>query len=229
MDQEIRDLEISPPPPPPRGGAPPGGGFLILPVGSPGRRRGLVDDLAPARTLLTRAVALAEQVAGKAPRRTRDLAPVEPEPDLFSRVEAGLRKSARGRNAPQAAFECVRRSLHLTFEEALIRERETFLSLVSSDESKALRHVFLAEREAQKAGAAPAGSSAGKDGPARPLADEAAAARRFRAGQTVIHDRFGYGTVLRVEGAGADAKLTVSFPGRGATRLMARFAGLKPA
>ncbi len=79
------------------------------------------------------------------------------------------------------------------------------------------------------AGAAPAGSSAGKDGPARPLADEAAAARRFRAGQTVIHDRFGYGTVLRVEGAGADAKLTVSFPGRGATRLMARFAGLKPA
>jgi len=51
---------------------------------------------------------------------------------------------------------------------------------------------------------------------------------RFRAGQSVLHDRFGYGTVLRVEGAGDDAKLTVSFPGRGATRLLARFAGLKP-
>jgi DNA helicase-2/ATP-dependent DNA helicase PcrA len=44
-----------------------------------------------------------------------------------------------------------------------------------------------------------------------------------------VHDRFGYGTILRVEGAGEDAKLTVSFPGRGATRLLAKFAGLKPA
>ena len=52
---------------------------------------------------------------------------------------------------------------------------------------------------------------------------------RFRQGQSVMHDRFGYGTVLRVEGAGEDAKLTVSFPGRGATRLLAKFAGLKPA
>ena len=52
---------------------------------------------------------------------------------------------------------------------------------------------------------------------------------RFRPGQGVVHERFGYGTVLRVEGAGAHAKLTVSFPGRGATRLLAKFAGLKPA
>ncbi len=51
--------------------------------------------------------------------------------------------------------------------------------------------------------------------------------QRFRPGQSVVHDRFGYGTVLRVEGAGEEAKLTVSFPGRGATRLLAKFAGLK--
>ena len=59
--------------------------------------------------------------------------------------------------------------------------------------------------------------------------EEAPRAQRFRRGQGVRHDRFGYGTVLRVEGAGEDAKLTVSFPNRGATRLLARFAGLKPA
>jgi len=52
---------------------------------------------------------------------------------------------------------------------------------------------------------------------------------RYRPGQAVVHDRFGFGTILRVEGAGDDAKLTVSFPGRGATKLLARFAGLKPA
>lgn len=70
--------------------------------------------------------------------------------------------------------------------------------------------------------------------PPRPVAvireeSDAARAPRFRAGQSVVHERFGYGTVLRVEGAGEDAKLTVSFPGRGATRLLAKFAGLKPA
>ena len=51
---------------------------------------------------------------------------------------------------------------------------------------------------------------------------------RFRPGQGVTHDRFGPGTVVRVEGSGADAKLTVSFVGRGATRLLARYAGLRP-
>lgn len=63
----------------------------------------------------------------------------------------------------------------------------------------------------------------------REEADAPSRGPRFRAGQSVVHDRFGYGTVLRVEGSGDDAKLTVSFPGRGATRLLAKFAGLKPA
>ena len=54
-------------------------------------------------------------------------------------------------------------------------------------------------------------------------------APRFRPGQDVMHDRFGPGTVLRVEGSGDDAKLTVSFSGRGATRLIAKYAGLRPA
>jgi DNA helicase-2/ATP-dependent DNA helicase PcrA len=64
-------------------------------------------------------------------------------------------------------------------------------------------------------------------GAAREPGADPARTQRFRPGQSVIHDRFGYGTVLRVEGTGEDAKLTVSFPGRGATRLLARFAGLK--
>jgi hypothetical protein len=35
------------------------------------------------------------------------------------------------------------------------------------------------------------------------------------------------GTVLRSEGAGDELKLTVSFPGVGAKRLVARYAGLE--
>ncbi len=68
----------------------------------------------------------------------------------------------------------------------------------------------------------PSRAASGLGGPTLP-------AQRFRPGQGVVHERFGYGTVLRVEGAGEGAKLTVSFPGRGATRLLAKFAGLRPA
>jgi 3-hydroxyacyl-CoA dehydrogenase len=46
----------------------------------------------------------------------------------------------------------VKRSISLPFEEALRLEREAFLGLLAGEESRALRHVFFAEREAQKAG-----------------------------------------------------------------------------
>ena len=78
-------------------------------------------------------------------------------------------------------------------------------------------------------GGAPGRSAVSRSTAVREPGEEGPKVRRFRTGQGVIHDRFGYGTVLRVEGGGDDAKLTVSFPGRGATRLLARFAGLKPA
>ena len=49
----------------------------------------------------------------------------------------------------------------------------------------------------------------------------------LRPGVRVRHPLFGVGTVLRREGDGDDLKLTVSFPGVGAKKLVARFAGLE--
>ncbi len=49
----------------------------------------------------------------------------------------------------------------------------------------------------------------------------------FRPGARVRHPLFGVGTVLRSDGAGDDLKLTVSFAGVGAKRLVARYAGLE--
>jgi len=43
----------------------------------------------------------------------------------------------------------------------------------------------------------------------------------------VRHPMFGVGTVIRSEGSGDDLKLTVSFLGIGAKRLVARYAGLE--
>ena len=49
----------------------------------------------------------------------------------------------------------------------------------------------------------------------------------YRPGAKVRHPLFGVGTVVRSEGAGEDLKLTVSFMGIGAKKLVARYAGLE--
>ncbi|HQZ18664.1 MAG TPA: 3-hydroxyacyl-CoA dehydrogenase NAD-binding domain-containing protein, partial [Vicinamibacteria bacterium] len=113
---------------------------------------GLVDEAVARNTAREAAVAFAERVSRRSPRRTRDLAVAAPAPEVLARVEAGVKKTARGRKAPQAAFDCVKKAIGLPFDEALRLERGVFLDLLNRDESRALRHVFLAEREAQKAG-----------------------------------------------------------------------------
>jgi DNA helicase-2/ATP-dependent DNA helicase PcrA len=49
----------------------------------------------------------------------------------------------------------------------------------------------------------------------------------FRAGSSVRHPKFGRGTILRREGDGEDAKLTISFPGFGLKKLVEKYAGIK--
>ena len=46
-------------------------------------------------------------------------------------------------------------------------------------------------------------------------------------GKSIRHAKYGSGVVLRQEGEGEDAKLTVSFPGFGLKKLVAKFAGIK--
>jgi len=46
-------------------------------------------------------------------------------------------------------------------------------------------------------------------------------------GTVLNHSKYGRGTVLRQEGEGDDMKVTVSFPGYGLKKLIAKFAGLK--
>jgi DNA helicase-2/ATP-dependent DNA helicase PcrA len=48
----------------------------------------------------------------------------------------------------------------------------------------------------------------------------------FAAGSTVQHPKFGRGTILRREGDGDDARLTVSFPGHGLKKLVQKYAGI---
>ena len=115
---------------------------------------GLVDEVVPRAVLVDRALAFAQRaaegVAERRLRRTGGLPVAVPKAGTFERWEADLARSARGRRAPQAALACVRMSLALPFDAALLREREVFLELLAGPESRALRHVFFAERAARK-------------------------------------------------------------------------------
>jgi DNA helicase II / ATP-dependent DNA helicase PcrA len=53
------------------------------------------------------------------------------------------------------------------------------------------------------------------------------AAKKVGPGSTVEHAKYGRGTVMRLEGTGEDTKLTVSFPGHGLKKLIAKYAGIK--
>jgi DNA helicase II / ATP-dependent DNA helicase PcrA len=52
------------------------------------------------------------------------------------------------------------------------------------------------------------------------------AAKKMRAGQTVKHPKYGTGVVVRREGDGDDAKITVSFARYGLKKLIEKYAGL---
>ena len=59
------------------------------------------------------------------------------------------------------------------------------------------------------------------------MAAAPAARKTTRAGTIVEHPKYGTGTVVRREGEGEDAKITVNFPGYGLKKLVEKYAGLK--
>ncbi|KIZ39417.1 MULTISPECIES: 3-hydroxyacyl-CoA dehydrogenase NAD-binding domain-containing protein [Rhodopseudomonas] len=87
-------------------------------------------------------------------RRLRDddskLKAAKADRSIFTNAVAALTKKARGLEAPFAAADAVGAAIDLPFDEGLKKEREGFLKLVTSDQSKAQRYAFFAEREAAK-------------------------------------------------------------------------------
>ena len=59
-------------------------------------------------------------------------------------------KKARGAMAPAKIIECIKASTHGDFKEGEAVERKNFMELLVSDQSKAMRYVFFAEREVLK-------------------------------------------------------------------------------
>ena len=115
---------------------------------------GLIDALIDG-DLLAGAIAYAERVVaeGRPLRRARDLKVRHPNPAAFlqfARNTVAAAATARQFPAPLKCVEAVAASTALSFDAGLARERELFLALMTTPESRALRHVFAAERAAAK-------------------------------------------------------------------------------
>ena len=102
--------------------------------------------------LLEGAVAFARKLSPeKPPRLVRDL-PIEyPNAEAFLQfARNAVGAASKAYPAPLKCVDAVAAAVSKPFEEGLQIERELFLQLMQTSESKALRHAFLAERAASK-------------------------------------------------------------------------------
>lgn len=80
-------------------------------------------------------------------RRVSRLAARLDTPTVFEDFAKANARKFRGFLAPYKCIESVKNAAELPFAEGMKKEREIFLELQASDQSKAQRHVFFAERE----------------------------------------------------------------------------------
>ncbi|MBD5634696.1 MAG: enoyl-CoA hydratase/isomerase family protein, partial [Candidatus Eremiobacteraeota bacterium] len=94
------------------------------------------------------ACALARELAGG--RRRVSERPLEVDAGVFEAARAKAEPIERGGLAPARCIDAVEAATLLPFAQGLVRERELFLELRDSAQSRGRIHLFFAEREAAK-------------------------------------------------------------------------------
>ncbi|MCA1998636.1 MAG: enoyl-CoA hydratase/isomerase family protein [Hyphomicrobiales bacterium] len=107
-------------------------------------------DLVAGDDLVGEAIALAMSLGGKLQPRLSLRPPPAPDAGAWEAMVARVRAQARGRIAPLKAIDLVAHAAGMPFAQALRIERQTFLELTASEQSKALRHLFFAERDVRR-------------------------------------------------------------------------------
>nr|WP_315259337.1 3-hydroxyacyl-CoA dehydrogenase NAD-binding domain-containing protein [uncultured Duganella sp.] len=126
----------------------------------------LFDQIFPADAdLLQSAIAFAEKIADARPLpKVRNRKVDYPNHEAFLQFSRNTVKAMAGPfPAPLECVETVAASVTMKFDDGMKFERERFLHLIQTTESKALRHAFFAERVASKVPDVPA------DTPTRPI------------------------------------------------------------
>ncbi|MWV26710.1 3-hydroxyacyl-CoA dehydrogenase NAD-binding domain-containing protein [Aurantiacibacter rhizosphaerae] len=114
---------------------------------------GLLDKIVAPETLRDEAIAFAREVAARSEhpvssQRTDRIH--DHDAGVFDAFRQKHARRLKGLEAPAKCIEAVELSTRLPYEEGIAKEREFFMELVMGDQSKALRHVFFAERQAGK-------------------------------------------------------------------------------
>jgi len=128
-------------------------------------QHGLIDEIVEG-DLAAGGVAFAEKVLaeGRPSRKIRDLADkiaaARGKPEIFAEFRKSVARQTRGFRAPENCIKAVEAAVNLPFDDGLKRERELFVELLNSPESKAQRYFFFAEREAAKIPDVPADTQA---------------------------------------------------------------------
>jgi len=119
-------------------------------------KMGLVDKVVADDALLAEAVQLAAAMMAKdgpLPRVSEMTEWTEKDAadaDLFDRFKAEHGRLFRGVIAPDMILDSVKSAVALPFKKGLEAENANFMKLFTSDQSKALRHIFFAMRETSK-------------------------------------------------------------------------------
>ncbi|HEY5210540.1 MAG TPA: 3-hydroxyacyl-CoA dehydrogenase NAD-binding domain-containing protein [Stellaceae bacterium] len=128
---------------------------------------GLVDDIVEG-DLLEGAIKFAEIVAIPGGTKGRRISQNNDKlgdatPAFFAEARKSVAAKARGQIAPVKIVDALEAAATLPFAEGMKKEREVAVELMGGTQSKALRHVFFAEREAAKIPDVPS------DTPVRPV------------------------------------------------------------
>jgi 3-hydroxyacyl-CoA dehydrogenase len=104
--------------------------------------------------IVAAAVAYAEElVAAGGPLQRADemtLDATKFDDEYFAAFRKSIARRTRGMNAPERAIQAVEAAVNLPFADGVIRERELIQDCFADPQSKALQHVFFAERQATK-------------------------------------------------------------------------------
>jgi 3-hydroxyacyl-CoA dehydrogenase len=112
---------------------------------------GIIDEVLPdGARLRDAAVAYARKIADVRPLpRIRDRTATA-EPGVFDAMRKSIARKARNQKAPYHCIAAVEAACTMPFDDGIRREAELFAELETSDEAKALRYAFFAEREVAK-------------------------------------------------------------------------------
>jgi 3-hydroxyacyl-CoA dehydrogenase len=114
---------------------------------------GLIDEIVKGE-IAAAGVSFANRVVreGREPRKTSMLTAKldQPAAEFFAAARARIAKEYRGYPAPLVIVECVEAAVTLPFTKGVQKERELFEKLRGTTESRALRHLFFAERQVSK-------------------------------------------------------------------------------